>query len=169
MRRYAGFSGNHSSVCFLPSWYTVPSCPVLASKRFLLACRSPGVGERVAGPSSGSLETCDDGFASTTWMESRHAMLESLSLPCGQGLPQNGNYIPISEGLLQKPRLEVAKQFQAEGFQILDRLETHMGRGWRSVVESFYPHTTQPPPPCFRLAPENDGSRCGKNHCPLGS
>src|SRR5713101_7202515 len=126
MRRYAGLSGNHSSICFLPSWYTVPSCPSLLSKRFLLACRSPGVGETIAGRSSDSPQTCDDGCACTTWMESRQAMLKSACLPYGDGCLQNGNYVSISDGLLERRSLEGTQQFQLERFQILNRFETHV-------------------------------------------
>src|SRR5713226_10325402 len=101
-------------------------------------------------------------------MESRRAILESPSLPKGQCLPQNSDYVPISEGLLQRRGLEVTKQFQPEGLQILDRLETHIGRVWRHIVKSFYALTAQPPPACFLFAPQNDGTRSGKNPRTLG-
>src|SRR5258708_2622083 len=101
-------------------------------------------------------------------MESRRAILEGLRLPKGECLPQNSDYVPISEGLLQRRGLEVTKQFQPEGLQILDRLETHICRVWRRIVESFYTVTAQPPAACFLFAPQNDGARCGKNPCPLG-
>src|SRR5216683_7525613 len=101
-------------------------------------------------------------------MESQRAMLESLSLPHGQGLPQNGDYVQISESLLQRRRLERTQQFQPEGFQVLDGLETHVCRIRRRIVESFYTLTAQPPAARFLFAPQNDGARRGKNPCPHG-
>src|SRR5882757_4831971 len=101
-------------------------------------------------------------------MESRQAMLGSVRLPYGDGCPQNCDCIPISDGLLQRRGLEVTKQFQPEGFQILDSLETHIDRVLRRVVKSFYTLTAQPPAACLFFAPQNDGARRSKNPCALG-
>src|ERR1700720_3467380 len=59
-------------------------------------------------------------------MESRRAILESLSLPKGQCLPQDGDYVQISEVLLQRRGLEVTKQFEVERFQILHSRKTQV-------------------------------------------
>src|SRR5713101_6513823 len=75
--------------------------------------------------------------ASATWMESWQAMLRSPCLPYGDRCLQHLDYVSISDGLLQRRGLEGTKQFQPEGFQILDRLKTHVGRVRRRIVESF--------------------------------
>src|SRR5229473_2277194 len=101
--------------------------------------------------------------ASATWIESWQAMLRSSCLPYGDRCLQHLDYVSISDGLLQRRGLEVTQQFQPEGFQILDRLKTHVCRIRRRIVESFYTLTTQRPATCFLFAPQNDGARRGKN------
>src|SRR6266446_6837682 len=105
--------------------------------------------------------------ASAMWIKSRQAMLKSPCLPYGYRCFQHLDYVSISDGLLHRRGLEVTQQFQPEGFQILDSLETHVGRIRRRIVESFYTLTTQPPATCFLFAPQNDGARRGKNPRPL--
>src|SRR5258708_2205996 len=103
-----------------------------------------------------------------TCMESWQDMLRSPCLPYGDRGLQHLDYVSISDGLLQRRGLEVTQQLQPEGFQILDILETHVGRVRRRIVESFYTFTTQPPAACLLFAPQNDGARRGKNPRPHG-
>src|SRR5712664_1970742 len=81
---------------------------------------------------------------SAKWIESRQAMLRSACLPYGDRGLQHLDYVSISDSLLQRRGLEGTKQFQPEGFQILDRLKTHVGRVRRRIVESFDTLTAQP-------------------------
>src|SRR5713101_1691458 len=64
--------------------------------------------------------------SSVTSIESPQAMLKSPCLPYGDCRLQNGNYISISDGLLERRRLEVTQQFQPKRLQILNRFETHV-------------------------------------------
>src|SRR5882724_3267400 len=64
--------------------------------------------------------------SSVIWIESPQPMLRSPCLPYGDGCLQNGNYVSISDGLLERRSLEGTQQFQVERFQILNRFETHI-------------------------------------------
>src|SRR5260370_6881582 len=94
--------------------------------------------------------------SSATRIESRQAILKSLCLPYTDRGPQHADCVSISEGLLQRRVLEVTQQFQPEGFQILDSLETNVGWVPRRIVASLDPLPTQPPPPSFLFSPQND-------------
>src|SRR5216684_3142054 len=98
----------------------------------------------------------DDGCASTTWIESRQAMLKSACLPYGDGCLQNGNYVSISDGLLERRGLEVTQQFQLERFQILNRFEALTGGIRRRVIKLAQAHAAQPPAALFFFRPETN-------------
>src|SRR5258706_5651890 len=100
--------------------------------------------------------SCVVSCASAIWIESGQAMLRSPCLPYGDRCLQHLDYVSISDGLLQRRGLEVTQQFQSEGFQILDRLETHVFRRRRQIIESFYTLTTQPPASFFFFRPETN-------------
>src|SRR5712664_3649361 len=100
-------------------------------------------------------------------MESRQAILKSLSLPYGDRCLQHGDYVSISEGLLERRGLEVTQQFQRKRLQILDRLEAYVCRIRRRVIEHAQILAPQPPAACFLFSPQDDGARRCKNTRPL--
>src|SRR5215470_15928672 len=70
-----------------------------------------------------------------TRMDSGQGMLTIRRLPDRNSCLQNGDYISIADGLLERRCFEIAQQFKSERFQILDSLKSHTRWIRRGIIE----------------------------------